>query len=345
MEKPIVSVIIPVYNKCDFIQETIDSVLRQEFDRFEIIVVDDGSTDGSLDVIRSFNDPRISVFSQQNAGVERARNFGLSLSTGALVVFLDADDLMSANRLNKQINRFDSNQDLMLLGTWANVIDHSGNVAGSICPPTSNDALQIAHLFRNQFVSSSVMIRRDAINDVGGFDETRGKRFAEDYDLWNKISKKGLIANIPEKLTTYRRLKASRSQSKDSSLLESARDISAEWLISNTKLFSSIEAARNFVLSVNGLDDFTLSNGRNLREALRTYEAVMGHLLPVVDFRRSDGLRKVVIQNKIHIVIWSVLGFIPPALQRKLFYLLNSLKLTRLTRFLVNIVGNFSLER
>ena len=88
MEKPIVSVIIPVYNKCEYVKETVISVLEQDFVSFEIIVVDDGSTDDSLEVVMSINDPRLQIFSQSNSGVERSRNFGFSKSVGPFVVYL-----------------------------------------------------------------------------------------------------------------------------------------------------------------------------------------------------------------------------------------------------------------
>ena len=345
MIDPVVSVIIPVYNKHKYIKETIDSVLIQDFTNFEIIIVDDGSTDRSLEVVRECVDPRLQVFSQSNSGVERARNFGFSKSVGSYIVFLDADDLMSKDRLRKQIDRFESNQELTLLGTWASVVDNSGKVIGSICPPISNGALQLAHLFRNQFVSSSVMIRRNAIDSGMIFDETRGRRFAEDYDLWKRISKNALVANIPEKLTTYRRLNVSRSQGEDGSLLESARNISAEWLHLNTNRFVSIESARTFVLSINGLDDFTPNIGCNMRETLHTYNALLNDLHRENTDKKSDGSGKVTIQHKIHIVIWSLLGFIPLSLQRKIFLLLNSFKSSRYSRWLPRIIARSSSKR
>ena len=140
MEKTVVSVVIPVYNKCEYIKETIKSVLVQDFNAYEIIVVDDGSTDDSFGVVMAIEDPRLHVFSQSNSGVERARNFGFSKSVGSFIVFLDADDLMSCNRLSKQLELFNSDEDLVLVGTWANVIDQFGTIIGSICPPRSNES-------------------------------------------------------------------------------------------------------------------------------------------------------------------------------------------------------------
>ena len=335
MEKPTVSVIIPVYNKREYIKETVNSVLNQDFGSFEIIVVDDGSTDDSLEVVKSISDPRLQIFSQSNSGVERSRNFGFSKSVGPFVVFLDADDLMSSNRLRKQVDLFNATKDLVLVGTWASVIDHSGEMIGSIRPPTSNAALKLAHLFRNQFVSSSVMIKRSVIENGVVFNESRGKRFAEDYDLWLRLAQKGQVSNIPENLTAYRRLNASRSQSIDRSLLESARDISAEWLRLNTRRFESVSSARSFVMSINGLDDLSPSVGCNVKTSLQTYKMLIHDLQMSNRPESSDEHRKVMNQHKLHIVIWCLVGKFPVPLQRKVFSLLNRFRSSQFALWLV----------
>jgi hypothetical protein len=335
LKKPIVSVIIPVYNKREYIEETICSVLRQELKDLEIIIINDGSTDESLDVVGEIKDKRLRVFSQPNFGVERARNFGFSQSVGSFIVFLDADDLMKSNRLIHQLQLFNSNENLVLVGTWANVIDKSGNVIGSIRPPTSNTALQIAHLFRNQFVNSSVMVKRTAIEKSMIFDESRGKRFAEDYDLWLRVSKSGLIANIPEELTAYRRFHGSRSQSNGKSLLDSARDISAGWLHQHTNLFISIDSARSFVMTVNGLDDLSPSTGCKVKNSLQTYDSILNELQLANTDEDSREFRKVMNRHKLHIFAWSLIGFIPIRIQRSCFSILNSLKASRFTQLVV----------
>ena len=338
LKDPVVSVIIPVYNKCKYIQQTIDSVLRQTIDQFEIIVIDDGSTDESLAVVKGISDLRLQVFSQSNAGVERARNFGFSQSNGSFLVFLDADDLMNVDRLSKQLEHFNTDENLVLVGTWANVIDHSGKVIGSICPPTSNVAIQLGHLFRNQFVNSSVMVRRSAIAEGSVFSESHGKRFAEDFDLWFRVAKTGQVANIPEKLTSYRRLDVSRSQSSDDSLLESARGISAEWLYRNTNRFESIGSAHSFVMSINGLDDLSPSLGCDLKNTLKTYSLVLNDLQLEKSGRDSDEYREVRRHHKARIVTWSLLGYVPMPIQRKIFSFLNSLKLWRFTGWILKTI-------
>ena len=336
---PLVSVIIPVFNKENYVSSAIESVLSQTHVQLEVIVVNDGSTDNSLEAVNSFTDSRIHVIDQANQGVERARNLGFSKSIGSFIVFLDADDLMGSDRLTKQIDLFNSDPNLVLVGTWANVIDHSGNLIGSICPNTSNVAIQLGHLFRNQFVSSSVMVRRSAITNGIIFDETGGTRFAEDFDLWNRVLRNGLAINIPEILTSYRRLNVSRSQSNDSSLLDSARDISGEWLHQNTNRFESIDSARAFVMSVNGLDDLSPSSGCELKKTLITYDFVLSDLELGKLEQASDECRRIIRRHKAHIMTWSLLGFVPMPIQRKIFSFLSSLKSWWLTGRLINTLA------
>ena len=333
MTNPLISVVIPIYNKSEFIEETIYSVVKQSYRNLEIIVVDDGSTDNSLDIVNSLNDSRLRVFSQPNSGVERARNYGFSKSVGSFVTFQDADDLMSQDRLKKQIDFFVSNEALVLVGTWAYVIDVSGNVIGSICPPTSNDALRLAHIFRNQFVSSSVMIRKTAINPHLVFNETRNLYFAEDYDLLLRLIGEGTVANIPEKLTSYRRLKSSRSQDGRGFVTKSARQISAEWLVKNSNHFTSFEAANSFVSSINGLDDLTVNDRRSLINSRYTYRKLLGELGINEKQTRFTELHSVIIRHKAHMLTWWILGKLPFQAQEKLFSLLGKVKLSRSTRW------------
>ena len=334
MTNPLISVIIPVYNKSEFIKETVDSVVKQSYRNLEIIVVDDGSTDNSLDIVNSLNDSRLRVFSQPNSGVERARNYGFSKSVGSFVTFQDADDLMSQDRLKKQIDFFVSNEALVLVGTWANVIDVSGNVIGSIRPPTSNDALRLAHIFRNQFVCSSVMIRKTAVNKHLVFNKTQNPYFSEDYDLWLRLTGEGTVANIPEKLTSYRRLKSSRSQDDRGSLTKSARQISSEWLVKNSKHFTSFDAANSFVSSINGLDDLTLNDRRSLINSRATYKKLLGELGINEKKTRINELNSVILRHKLHILMWSLLAKLPIRFQKDLFFLLSGIKSARSIRYI-----------
>jgi hypothetical protein len=179
------------------------------------------------------------------------------------------------------------------------------------------------------------MIKRSALENGVVFNETRGKRFAEDFDLWLRVAKNGQVANIPEKLTAYRRLNASRSQSSDSSLLESARDISAEWLHLNTHHFKSVASARSFVMSINGLDDLSPSVGCKVKTSLQTYKKLIHDLSVENSPEIPNEYRKVINQHKSHIVIWCLVGKLPIPLLRKVFSLLNRFKSSQFASWLV----------
>ena len=326
MSHPFVSVIIPLFNKDQYILETINSVLNQNFENFEVIVVDDGSSDSSLNIVQSMKDPRVFVYTQSNAGVEQARNFGFRHSSGSHVVFLDADDLMDPHRLSRQINLFKSNPSVVLIGTWATIIDKDGTAIGEISPPIDDEALKISLSFRNPFICSSVMVLRSAIDKVGLFNTSRGPRFAEDYEMWKRISSVGDLQNIPICLTSYRKLSSSRSNTNQESLLESARDIAANDLLKKTDLFDDISSAKKFVKAINGLDDLSIHSGSKIRSNLQIYDAILELLVKSGDLSTSARSSQVSRSHKYHIVVWGLLGMLPHAVQARIFKIGSKLK-------------------
>ncbi|RYX82911.1 glycosyltransferase family 2 protein, partial [bacterium] len=118
-DKPFVSIIIPVYNAALFLAETITSTLKQSYRNFEIILIDDGSSDNSYNIAKQFNDPKITVVKQANKGASAARNHGISLATGDYIQFLDADDFLHPQKIEQQIDTLKNYSDLHLIGgTW-----------------------------------------------------------------------------------------------------------------------------------------------------------------------------------------------------------------------------------
>jgi len=183
--KPQVSVIIPTYNRGWIIKEAVDSVLAQDFKDFELIVVDDGSTDNTSDVLASYGH-HISVFSQRNKGVSAARNQGIAEASGKLIAFIDSDDLWMPKKLSAQVEFFNKTPDALICQTeelWirngirANPKKRHKKPSGMIFEPSLELCL---------VSPSAVMIRRSLFDRVGGFDETLPA--CEDYDLWLRIS-------------------------------------------------------------------------------------------------------------------------------------------------------------
>ncbi len=211
---PAISVVIPAYNSEDTISETIESVLEQTFSNFELIIVNDGSTDKTLEIISRFLDERIKVISQENSGPQRSRNVGAKNAQGKYIAFLDADDLWTANKLELQFKALENNLKASVVYSWTNVIDQNGQFSrrGGRCKRKGNVFFDL--LLSNFLESgSNPLIRLDAIENIGGFDERIVA--AQDWDLYIKLAEKYSFECIPEVQVLYRKRLDSKSWSKN----------------------------------------------------------------------------------------------------------------------------------
>src|SRR6266536_6064893 len=207
---PRVSVVIPAYNAASTIGQTLDSVFSQTFRDFEVVVVDDGSTDQTRDVVAGYGD-RIRVLSKVNEAKPAAtRNLGVHAARGDLVAFLDADDWWREDKLERQVAMFDERPDVGLVYTADATVDASGKVLSvNPCPAEAHGRIYELLTVRNAMVGSSVMARREAIARAGGFDESLTS--IENWDLWIRISRDWAIECIDEPLTLYRVHEGNRS--------------------------------------------------------------------------------------------------------------------------------------
>src|SRR5919199_1822189 len=200
---PIVSVIIPVYNGEKTIGETIESVLKQTFTDFEVLVIDDGSQDSTLEVINTIQDSRLKVFSYPNTGVSASRNRGLTQATGELISFLDADDLWTPDKLEAQVKALQDNSQAAVAYSWTDWIDSSGQFLRSGGHITVNGNAYETLLLRDFVESgSNPLIRRQALEEVGTFDESLA--FAEDWDLWLRLAARYEYVAVPSPQILYR---------------------------------------------------------------------------------------------------------------------------------------------
>jgi glycosyltransferase involved in cell wall biosynthesis len=201
---PRVSVVMPVRDGARWLSEAIRSILDQTLSNFELIIIDDGSTDNSHDIIKSIarGEPRIRAMRQDRQGLVAALNCGLSECRGPLIARLDADDRAHPLRLRRQAEYLDCHPDVGLLGTWANQIDEHGSIVHALKPPTNSETLRILLTRTNPFVHSSVMLRTRDLRKVGFY--RQAFEGAEDYDLWIRISEHATVANLPEYLVDYR---------------------------------------------------------------------------------------------------------------------------------------------
>lgn len=211
---PKISVILPVYNAQAFLRESIDSILEQSFTNFELIIINDGSTDNSLNIIQSYSDKRIKIIDQKNAGLPISLNRAISVAKGEYIARQDADDISLPNRLIEQAAYLDTHPSCALLGTWADILVNNSSTDRSLQHPHLNGDIKLKLLFFNCFVHSSVMIRKSALEKSGLYPEERDKFPPEDYDLWLRISKYFEVANLPKALLQYRELPNSISRTR-----------------------------------------------------------------------------------------------------------------------------------
>lgn len=202
MQPPRVSVLIPAYNSGWFLGEAVRSVLAQTCADWELIVIDDASTDGAVEALPC-RDPRlVRLRNSTNLGQSRSLNRGLAVASGRYVACLDHDDLAEPQRLQMQADFLDKHPDICLLGTWATVIDHGGAVLAR--PPASPPVLAWSLAGGCPLTHSSIMFRRESVLALGGYDPSAAP--ADDYDLWTRLVRAGgRAAVLPLPLCRVRR--------------------------------------------------------------------------------------------------------------------------------------------
>lgn len=197
---------MPVYNSEKYIEQSINSILNQTYKNFELIIINDGSTDGSENIIKKINDIRIVYIYQPNQGLAKTLNNGLKLAKGEFIARQDHDDISYPTRFEKQINFFLQNPNHGLVGTWASVVDNEGNKTNSYHKhPTVSSDLKLFLLFDNPFVHTSVMFKREILDNCGYYNEALNG-LIQDFEYWFRISNAYEIANLPEVLIDYRQL-------------------------------------------------------------------------------------------------------------------------------------------
>jgi glycosyltransferase involved in cell wall biosynthesis len=203
MVPPKVSVVLPVWNGEQYLRQTLDSILGQDFPELEVVIVDDGSSDGTAQILSLYSgDTRIRLFRQTNKGLVAALNKGLELATAEFIARIDADDLMIPSRLTAQFSYLRENPDVLAVGSFIELIDGKGRKIGLRAFPAGK--VKVTETMRRYctLAHPAVMARKSALLAAGGYRECF--RHAEDYDLWLRLIEMGPVDNIPEPLTKYR---------------------------------------------------------------------------------------------------------------------------------------------
>lgn len=196
--KPKVTVLMSVYNGEKYLHEAINSILNQTFKDFKFLIINDGSTDSSKNIILSCNDPRIRLLdNEKNMGLTRSLNKGLKVAKGEYIARMDADDISTPDRLEKQVTYMDTHREKALLGGGTMVINSEGNTITCWHYPTEPGLLRWSLLFGNQFIHSTVMLRSTLLRAHKlTYDCTLV--YAQDYDLWQKISQFSSVVNLAD---------------------------------------------------------------------------------------------------------------------------------------------------
>lgn len=198
-----VSIIIPTYNRRNLIGKAIDSVLAQSWPDYELIIVDDGSTDATGEYIsRKYPDPRIHYYYQPNKGQNFARNLGLSKATGEFLCFLDSDDLWPDNKLEISLTAFQEHPDVDIVYGDEIIIDEQGNELGKERIKRYSGMVSAKLIVDNFVGMSAAMVRTDAVRKIGGMDEKI--KVADDYSLWLRLSSSCRFYYLEEPLGYYR---------------------------------------------------------------------------------------------------------------------------------------------
>jgi glycosyltransferase involved in cell wall biosynthesis len=203
MSFPKVTVLMPIYNSERYVRYALESILDQRYIDFELLIIDDCSTDGSAEVLQSYDDSRIRIMTNaQNIGLTRSLNKGLRYARGEYVARLDSDDIALPMRLQKQATYLDQHPEVGLVATGVELIDERGRATGSHVPHLSSERIYHFLIFYNCIFHSSVMFRLEVAKNLGGYDEAF--ELAEDADLWYRISRISRIAMCDEILTKLR---------------------------------------------------------------------------------------------------------------------------------------------
>ena len=247
---PEVSIIVSTYNGERFLKPALDSLLSQSFRDFELIVVDDGSTDGTNEILNGFQDPRLIVVRHRsNLGIAKSQNDALGLARGTYIALQDHDDVSNKDRIARQVTFLKNNPGISLVGSSAQVIDEEENELNQWTVPTSDIDLKWSLLFLNPFLHTSLMVRRSEFKSVP-YSPDPSFRFAEDFEWLSRFSENNAVANFADPLVSWR-----RHGSQASSSTEVQED-------------STARIARNNIARLLGNTDVSSQSWQGLRKLL-----------------------------------------------------------------------------
>ena len=331
MKTPLISVIVPIHNGAQWLGQTLDSLFAQTYPNFEIVLVDDASTDNLREVLDSFHDARLHVVHlKKNVGVSAARNHGIELAKGDFIAFCDADDLCQPQRLERQLAFLEQHPDIGLCGSAFTCFDTQDRE--TVVNPASDEEIRKTLMLRSCFGLSTIMARAGIFKSIR-FDETL--QVAEDYDLWTRLAASGVrLANLPESLLRYRWHPQQASRHKGARLDQATRKIRSDYCIG---LLGDAQLLARLGSGSVGLDDLEAAAQRIARDTAHEPRAFRFMLAWLYQQLPRHGLlswwRWTRIQKKLQLRLdrnyrlnTALLAFLPVSVGRKYFDTLIKLK-------------------
>jgi glycosyltransferase involved in cell wall biosynthesis len=197
---PKITVLLPVYNCELYIQTAVESILNQTFSDFEVLIIDDASTDGTVAILKNILDPRIQLIQKpKNSGYTNSLNYGLKIAKGEYIARMDADDISYPERFAKQIAYLETHPEVLVCGTTYKIVGNDKRIT----LPEHHEAIKIGLLWGNCISHPSVMIRKKVLEDYA-IEYDTSKEPAEDYHMWIQLLNFGKLKNLPEVLLEYR---------------------------------------------------------------------------------------------------------------------------------------------
>jgi GT2 family glycosyltransferase len=211
---PKISVLMPVYDNARFLRAAVDSILRQTLAEIELLALDGGSSDGSVELLRRMaaDDSRLQVIAQGRLGLVESLNLGLSLAQAPLIARMDADDVARPDRFAKQCALLAEQPDVVAVSGGIDFIDEDERYLKTILFPTLPESIASELLFHSVVAHPAVMMRTESVRAVGGYRSVA--RHAEDYDLWLRLNEIGRIANLPDVVLSFRTHAANTSKAR-----------------------------------------------------------------------------------------------------------------------------------
>jgi len=236
LSKVRVSIVMSVYNSAKFLKKSILSVLNQTYKEFELIIINDGSTDSSVDIIKQFKDERIKLYeNSQNKGLIYSLNKGISLSTGTYIARFDADDICSPDRILEQVNYLENNRDISIVGSNATLfLDTLPFIRKKVKVLKTSEEIKSELLFRNKLLfHPSIMLRKSIFQESTDYRYNPDHQMCEDFGLWQLLSTKYAMNVIQKPLLKYRISKTSitsNSRKKDALFTVSMKKVYSQGL-------------------------------------------------------------------------------------------------------------------